>query len=413
MPLSDATCRAAKPAEKSYKISDGGGLHLLVETNGSRLWRQAYRFDGKQKLLALGAYPAIGLANARAARDENKALLAKGVDPSVQRRLDRSAARIARTNTFRIVADELIAKFAAEGDDPKTIEKKKWLVGLLNGDIGDRPIAEVAASELLDALRKIERRGRYDTARRARSLAGRVFRYAISTGRAKRDPSSDLAGALISPKVAHRAAITEPKAAGALLRAIDDLDGQVTTRAALQLIALTFVRPGELRHAEWKEFDTRGAVWKIPAHKMKMPRPHMVPLSRQALAIVADIRQVTGTSPFLFPQIRSWHRPISDGTLNAALRRLGYDKTQVTAHGFRSTASTLLNESRLWHHDAIERQLAHQDGDDVRAAYNSAEYWDERVRMMQWWADYLDELRAAGSVVSIAKARLSRPSKAS
>ncbi|MET4233385.1 integrase [Bradyrhizobium sp. LA6.10] len=408
MPLSDAACRSAKPADKPYKISDAGGLYLLVEKNGSRLWRQAYRFDGKQRLIALGSYPAVSLADARIARDANKGHLAKGVDPSAQRKLDRGAARIARTNTFRIVADELIAKFEAEGDDPATIEKKKWLIGLLTGDIGDRPIAEIAAPELLDALRKIERRGRYESARRARSLAGRVFRYAIATGRAERDPTGDLAGALISPKVQHRAAITEPKAVGALLRAIDDTDGQVTTRAALQLIALTFVRPGELRHAEWKEFNTCDAIWSIPASKMKMPRPHMVPLSRQALALIADLREVTGSSPFLFPQIRSWHRPISDGTLNAALRRLGYDKTQMTAHGFRSTASTRLNESRLWHHDAIERQLAHMEADEVRAAYNSAEYWDERVRMMQWWADYLDDLRKSGAVVPIAKARRSR-----
>lgn len=369
MPLSDAACRSAKPGDdKPYKISDAGGLFLLVEKNGSRFWRQAYRFDGKQRLIALGAYPAISLAAARTARDENKALLAKGVDPSAQRKLDRGAARIARTNTFRIVADELIAKFEAEGDDPSTIEKKKWLIGLLNGDIGDRPIADIAAPELLDALRKIERRGRYESARRARSLAGRVFRYAIATGRAERDPTGDLAGALISPKVQHRAAITEPKAVGALLRAVDDIDGQVTTRAALQLIALTFVRPGELRHAEWKEFDVRGAIWNIPKEKMKLPRSHSVPLSRQAISIIEGIREVTGTSAFLFPQIRSWHRPISDGTLNAALRRLGYDKTQMTAHGFRSTASTLLNESRLWHHDAIERQLAHMEADEVRQA---------------------------------------------
>jgi integrase len=414
MPLSDVACRSAKPAEKPYKISDAGGLHLLVEKNGSRLWRQAYRFDGKQKLLALGAYPAVSLADARIARDAHKALLAKGIDPSGQRKLDRTAARIARTNTFRIVADELIAKFEAEGNNPKTIEKKNWLIGLLDGEIGHRPIAEIAAPELLDALRKIERRGRYETARRARSLAGRVFRYAIATGRAERDPSGDLAGALISPKVQHRATITEPNAVGALMRAIDDVDGQVTTRAALQLIALTFVRPGELRHAEWKEFDLQGAVWNIPALKMKMPRPHKVPLSRQSIAIIEALREVTGTSPYLFPQIRSWHRPISDGTLNAALRRLGYDKTQMTAHGFRSTASTLLNESRRsdgrrrWDSDAIERQLAHQEEDEVRGAYNGAEYWEERGPMMQWWADYLDDLRKSGRVVSIAKARRSR-----
>ncbi|MET4456498.1 integrase arm-type DNA-binding domain-containing protein [Bradyrhizobium sp. RT3b] len=334
MPLSDAACRSAKSAEKPFKLSDAGGLYLLVETSGSRLWRQAYRFDGKQRLIALGAYPVVSLAEARIARDTNKALLAKGVDPSAQRKLDRGAARIARTNTFRIVADELIAKFEAEGDDPATIEKKKWLIGLLSGDIGDRPIAEIAAPELLDALRKVERRGRYESARRARSLAGRVFRYAIATGRAERDPSGDLAGALISPKVQHRASITEPKRVGALLRAVDDIDGQITTRAALQLIALTFVRPGELRHAEWKEFDLRGAVWSIPKEKMKMPRPHMVPLSRQAIAIIEDLREVTGTSSYLFPQIRSWHRPISDGTLNAALRRLGYGCQRLRVSDF-------------------------------------------------------------------------------
>lgn len=413
MPLSDTACRSAKSADKPYKISDGGGLHLLVEKNGSRLWRQAYRFDGKQKLIALGAYPTVSLADARASRDANKALLAKGIDPSTQRKLDRGAARVARANTFRIVADELIVKFEAEGDDPATIEKKKWLLGFINADLGDRPIAEIKTSELLDVLRKIEKRGRYDTARRARSISGRVFRYAISTDRAERDPSADLAGALIAPKVNHRAAITEPREVGALLRAIDDMEGQITTRAALQLIALTFVRPGELRYAEWKEFDLKGAVWSIPKEKMKMSRPHKVPLSRQAVAIVSNLREVTGSSPYLFPQIRSWHRPISDGTLNAALRRLGYTKAQVTAHGFRSTASTLLNESRLpdggrrWDRDAIERQLAHQEADEIRGAYNGAEYWEERVPMMQWYADFLDELRGSGAVLSIEKSQRS------
>jgi integrase len=244
--------------------------------------------------------------------------------------------------------------------------------------LGERPISEIKPPELLGALRKIERRGRHDTARRARSLAGRVFKYAIATSRAERDPSSDLAGALISPKVQHRAAIIEPKAVGSLLRAVDDLDGQPTTRAALQLLALTFVRPGELRYAEWGEFDIAGQVWNIPANKMKMPRPHRVPLARQSLVLIESLQKLTGSSRYLFPQIRSWYRPISDGTLNAALRRLGYSKTEMTAHGFRSTASTLLNESGKWNRDAIERQLAHQEGDETRAAYNHAEFWSER-----------------------------------
>jgi integrase len=402
MPLTDTTCRTSKSREKPYKLSDGGGLYLQVEKNGSKLWRHAFRFDGKQKLVALGAYPIVSLAEARAGRDANKSLLARGVDPSVQRKIDRGAARIARSNTFRIVADELLEKFKIEGDDPKTLEKKKWLLGFVNADLGERPIAEIKAPELLEVLRKIERRGRFDTARRARSLAGRVFKFAIATNRAERDPSTDLAGALISPKIQHRAAITEPKAVGALLRAIDGLDGQPTTRAALQLIAVTFVRPGELRHAEWKEFDIPSAVWNIPAEKMKMNRPHRVPLSRQAVALIKDLQEITGSSRYLFPQIRSWHRPISDGTLNAALRRLGYSKTEMTAHGFRSTASTLLNESGKWNADAIERQLAHLETNEVRGAYiHSAEFWQERVRMMRWWADELDRLRGLGRVVKI------------
>src|ERR1700733_4502839 len=404
MPITDTVCRTSKPGEKPYKLSDGGGLYLLVEKNGSKLWRHAFRFDGKQKLVALGAYPIVSLVEARAGRDANTSLLAKGIDPSVQRKIDRGAARVARSNTFSIIADELLEKFKAQGDDPKTLGKKKWLLGFINADLGDRPVAEIKAPELLDVLRKIERRGRFDTARRARSLAGRVFKYAIATNRADRDPSTDLAGALISPKVQHRASIIEPNAVGALMRAINDLDGQLTTRSALQLIALTFVRPGELRHAEWKEFDIPNAFWNIPPEKMKMSRPHKVPLSRQAIGIIEGLRPITGGSRYLFPQIRSWHRPISDGTLNAALRRLGYSKAEMTAHGFRSTDSTLLNESRKYSGDAIERQLAHQDGDDTRAAYNFAEFWEERVKLMQWWGDYLDELRELGQVAAALRA---------
>jgi hypothetical protein len=283
MPLSDAACRGAKAREKAFKISDGGGLFLQVEKNGSKLWRQAYRFDGKQKLLSLGPYPVVTLAAARAGRDANKALLAKGIDPSTQRKLDRGAEKIARANTFKIVAEELLTKFEKDGDDPKTLGKRRWLLCFAYTDFGDRPISEIKVPELLDVLRKIERRGRHDTARRLRALAGRVFRYAIATSRAERDSSADLAGALIAPKVQHRAAaITDPAGVGALLRAIDDFDGQPSTKAALQLAPLFFVRPGELRHAEWTEFDTDAAVWAIPAPKMKMDRPHRVPLAKQS-----------------------------------------------------------------------------------------------------------------------------------
>ena len=274
------------------------------------------------------------------------------------------------------------------------MKKKRWLLEFAYSEIGDRPIAEIKAAELLALLRKIEARGRYESARRLRSLAGAVFRYGVATSRCENDPSSVLVGALTTPTVTHRAAIIEPSAIGPLLRAIDGFDGQPSTKAAMQLAPLLFVRPGELRHAEWTEFDLDNAIWSIPAAKMKMKRPHRVPLSKQSIAIISELRQITGSCRYLFPQIRSWHRPISDGTLNAALRRLGYDKTEMTAHGFRSMASTRLNESGKFSADAIERQLAHQEQDGVRNAYmHAAEFWPERVSMMQWWADYLGALR--------------------
>lgn len=399
-PLSDSACRSAQPKSgpnnepKPNKLSDGGGLFLLVQPTGSKLWRQAYRFDGKQKLLSLGPYPQTSLSEARAAREANKKLLAQGIDPSAQRKLERSSAQASRLSTFQAVADEMIEKHRRDGNDEKTLAKKRWLLQFAFTDIGHRPVSEIKAPELLEVLRKIEKRGRFESARRLRALAGSVFRYGVATGRCENDPSAVLRGALVTPKVSHRAAVTEPKAVGALLRAIDGFEGQPVTRAALRLAPLLFVRPGELRNAEWVEFDLSDAVWSIPASKMKMKRPHKVPLSRQAIAIIEEIRELTGACRYLFPQVRSWHRPLSDGTLNAALRRLGYDKNEMTAHGFRSMASTRLNESGKFSSDAIERQLAHQEQDEVRNAYvHAAEFWDERVRMMQWWADYLDELR--------------------
>lgn len=398
----DLAFRSAKPREKPFKLSDGGGLFLLVQPNATKLWRLAYRFDGKQKLLALGLYPVISLADARTRRDAAKKLLSDGVDPSIERKAQRRAAQMSRRNTFRAVAEELMVKFKAEGDAPATLKKKQWLLDFATAEFGNRPIAEVKAPEVLEALRKIEKRGRHETATRVRSTVGAVFRYAIATGRAERDPSADLRGALITPTVIHRATIVEPNAVGALLRAIDGFEGQPTTRYALQLAPLVFVRPGELRKAEWSEFFIPDAEWRIPGSKMKMRRPHRVPLAAQALAILAELREITGGSKYLFPSVRSWHRPISENTLNAALRRLGYDKTELTVHGLRSTASSLLNESGMWNADAIERQLAHQEQDEVRGAYtHAAEFWQERVRMMKWWASHLDELRDRGRVVAI------------
>ena len=397
--LTDISIRKAKPRERDYKLSDAQGLFLLVRPGGSRLWRLAYRFGGKQKLLALGAYPTVTLAEARERRDAARKLLANGKDPGLERRLEKIAAA-AGGNAFQEVAEELLDKLAREGRAEHTIKKNRWLLAPAFETFGDRSIGEVTAPELLHACRKFEQRGRYDSALRLRTVAGMVFRYAIATGRAERDVSQDLRGALTMPPVNHRPAITEPSKVGELLRAIDDYTGQPTTRLALRFAALVFVRPGELRHARWQEFDLSAAVWTIPAETMKMKRPHRVPLARQTIATIREVQRITGNGEFLFPAITSVRRPMSENTLNAALRRLGYGKEEVCAHGFRTTASTLLNETGRWNPDAIERQLAHQEEDDVRRAYmHGAEFWDERVRMMQAWADYLDRLRSGAVVI--------------
>jgi integrase len=388
------------------KLSDGGGLFLLINPKpvGSKLWRLAYRFAGKQKTLALGVYPSISLAQARQGRDEAKKLLANGIDPSIQRKTDRQLAKIAVENTFRSVAEELVAKLERESRAHVTIAKKRWLLDFAYPAFGDRPVNEITAKDLLALLREIEGRGIYETAKRLRSTCGMVFRYAIATGRADRDPSTDLRGALTTHQVSHRAAIVEPTEIGALLRAIEGFDGQPTTWAALRLAPHVFVRPGELRQAEWIEFDVDAAIWTIPAQKMKMRRSHRVPLSRQSLGIVRDLREITGSGRFVFPSVRTVLRPISENTLNAALRRLGYASEDMSTHGFRSMAATRLNEMGRWNPDAIERQLGHQEVNAVRRAYtHGAEFWAERVQMMQVWSDYLDGLRTRGTVVSFSQ----------
>ena len=402
--LKDTSLRNTKPTARPKKLSDHGGLHLLVQPTGSRLWRLAYRFAGKQKTLALGVYPAVSLAEARRGKDEAKNLLAKGVDPAAQRKLDRQVAKAGTESTFRAVAEEVISKLEREGRAHVTITKKRWLLDFAFPAFGDRPVADITARDLLALLREIEGRGLYETAKRLRSTCGMVFRYAIATGRAERDPSGDLRGALTTHQVSHRAAIVEPAGIGALLRAIDGFDGQPTTRAALRLAALVFVRPGELRHAEWKEFNLGAAAWSIPAEKMKMRRPHRVPLARQSLAILGDLKDITGSGRWLFPSVRTVLRPISENTLNAALRRLGYASETMSTHGFRAMAATRLNEMGRWNPDAIERQLAHQEANAVRRAYtHRAEYWLERVAMMQAWADYLDELKEGGKVLPMVR----------
>ena len=399
MSLSDTSIRNAKGEAKAYKLADAGGLYVLVNPNRSRLWRWKYRFGGKEKVLAIGAYPAVSLAKAREARDAARERLAERTDPSEHKRDVRRQAHLVAANTFGLIAEEFLDKQRREGKAAATLVKKEWLLGLARHELGDRPVSELRAPDILPVLKAIEARGTHETALRLRAVIGAVFRYAIATGRADVDPSQSLHGALIRPQVTHRAAVTSAEAFGGLLRAIDGCEGQLSTRAALQLLAVLFPRPGELRMAEWSEFDLAKATWTIPAIRTKMRREHRMPLPPQAVAILEGLRPITGNGKLVLPSVRTNARPISENTLNAALRRLGYTKDQVTAHGFRATASTLLNESGRWNPDAIERQLAHVEANAVRRAYARGEHWDERVTMMRWWADHLDTLRAGGEVV--------------
>ncbi len=397
MPLTDTSVRNSKPKDRPYKLADSQGLHLLVTPNGSRLWRLKYRVAGKEKLLSIGAYPTVSIKMARETRDDARGLLATGIDPSQAKKDSKRAEEAATRHTFRAVSDEYLAKLKREGRAEATLTKLEWLLSLANGAIGHRPIGEIAAPEILNMLRKIEERGVHETANRLRSTIGSVFRYAVATGRADNDPTFALKGALTRPVVVPRPAITGKEAFGALLRAIDGFDGQPATCAALKLMALLAPRPGELRLARWQEFELDAATWTIPAARTKMRREHRVPLPRQAIEVLRELHGLTGRGELVFPSVRSMLRPISENTLNAALRRMGYGPDEVTAHGFRSTFSTIANESGKWNGDAIERALAHIENNDVRRAYLRAEYWEERVAMAQWWADLLDDLRLMGA----------------
>lgn len=400
MPLSDVQIRGAKAAESLAKLSDGKGLQLWVTPAGGKIWKLAYRHGGAQKTLTIGAYPEITLAAARDQRDHAKRLLVSGVDPAQQKALDKLAKTNSDAMTFGIVADELIAKKIREGRAAATIVKMRWLLDQARPVLASRPISVISAVEVLSVLRIAEKKGKLETARRMRATIGEVFRYAIATARATNDPTFALRGALTVPTVKNRAAITNAKELGALLRAIDAFEGQPTTVAALKLMAILFPRPGELRLAEWREFDLVGGVWTIPAIRAKMRREHRVPLPRQALVILEGLAPYTGHGELVLPGLRTAKRPISENTMNAALRRMGYSQDDMTSHGFRAAASTLLNESGKFNPDAIERALAHQDADAVRRAYARGEHWQERVTMGQWWADYLDTLRDGAKVLS-------------
>jgi integrase len=402
VPLTDKQIQALRPTEgRVAKHSDGMGLQLWVTPSGAKLWNLAYRFAGKQRKLAIGPYPTIPLKEARARRDEAKRQLDVGLDPSQQKRLAKLVATAEQANTFEAIAAEFFEKKRGEGKAAATLTKLEWLIRIAKPTLGLRPMTEISAPEILRVLRGVEARERRESAKRLRAVIGAIFRYAVATGRAANDPTAALKGALMSPIVRHRAAIVEPVGLGELLRAIDGHTGMPEVRAGLQLLALTFVRPGELRAAHWAEIDFEAATWTIPSSRMKMRRPHRVPLAHQTIDVLRNVRAIVGESELIVPGARGRGRPLSENTLNASLRRLGYTKDEMTAHGFRAAASSILNECGQWNPDAIEAQLAHVEGNTVRRAYARAEFWDERVKMMQWWADKLDELKRPGEIIPL------------
>ncbi len=394
--LTPSAVANAKPRANAYKLAAERGMYLLVQPSGARLFRMDYRRPGtgKRNTLALGVFPDVSLRKARERRDEARALLADGIDPGAQRK----AAKDAGADTFEAIAREWHGKRKPKWTESYATHLMRRLEVNVFPWIGSSPIAKLTAPNLLTMLRRIESRGLIETAHRVHQTCAEVFRYAIATGRATADPTPSLRGAIPPAAKVHFASIKEPDRVADLLRDIDGYAGHYVTRAALQLAPLVFVRPGELRHAEWAEIDMDKAEWRIPAEKMKMRAPHIVPLSTQAVAILRDLHPLTGRGGYVLPSLRTHERPMSENTVNAALRRLGYDGRTMVGHGFRSMASTLLNEQG-WHRDAIERQLAHAERDQVRAAYNYAEHLPERRKMMQAWADYLDGLRTAPSKI--------------
>ena len=399
MALTDIAVRNAKFVEKPFKLADGEGMYLFVNAVG-KYWRLDYRFLNKRKTLSLGKYPVVSLAAARQKRADAKRQLSDGIDPLEYKKIKKRTMIVGCAISFLAVAQEWFSKNRGQWVESHS-EK---IIARLERDIfpwiGNRPIGELTAPEVLSALRRIEARGAVETAHRAHQNCGQIFRYAIATGRAERDVCADLRGALPPTSQKHHASITEPRAVGELLRTLRGYQGSFVTACALKLAPLVFLRPGELRHAEWSEINLDNAEWRISAAKMKMRAPHIVPLSRQAIEVLQEIRPLTGHRRYVFPSVRTSDRPMSENTVLGALRRLGYEKEEMTGHGFRSMASTLLNENG-WNPDAIERQLAHSERNSIRAAYNYAEFLPERRKMMQWWADYLDSLAQGANVIPI------------
>ncbi len=393
MPLTATAAKQAKPKGKDYKLSDTKGLFLLVKRNGSKYWRLKYRFGGKEKLLALGVFPEVSLKEAREKQADARKLLANGSDPGEAKRAKKSAQHQSSDNSFEVIALEwfnikMSDKSKSHQDRTKRALEKDFFPAL-----GRLPISDITPPTLLSALRKIESRGAIETAHRAKQVAGQIFRYAVATGRADRDPSADLSGALKPPKEKHFSAITEPKAVGQLLIAIESFQGTATVKAALRLSPILFCRPGELRHMEWDEINWEENRWEIAADKMKLKQPHIVPLSKQALSILKDHQQLTGRGRFVFPSARGASRPLSENGVRTALRTMGYDNDTMTPHGFRAMARTLLDEVLGYRIEWIEQQLAHTVKDTLGRAYNRTSHLVDRTAMMQAWSDYLDNLK--------------------
>ena len=402
MPLTDTKARNAKPKDKQFKLYDTDGLFLLVTPPGGKWWRFKYRFDGKEKLMSLGTYPEVSLAKARDRRNKAREQVADGIDPC-QVRKAMKAAKAQDENTFKVVALEWFSKFTVNWAPGHAVKIKGRLENDVFPYIGDCPIIDIKAPELLMVLRRIESRGAVDSAHRTRTTCSQIFRYAVATGRAERDPAADLRGALPPAKSSHFAAITEPEKVGGLLRAIDGYEGSFVTKCALCLAPLLFVRPGELRQMEWMEIDFDSAEWNIPAEKMKTGQPHLVPLARQAIAILREIQPLTGTGRYVFPSARTTKRPMSNNAVLAALRRMGFEKTEMTGHGFRAMARTILDEVLQVRPDFVEHQLAHAVRDPNGRAYNRTAFMQERRKMMQTWADYLYGLKAGAKVIPLKK----------
>ena len=397
MALTAIEASKARATDKPQKLADGGGLYLLVQPNGAKYWRLDYRFAGKRKTLAVGVYPDVSLSDARERREAGRKMLANGADPSAVKKAQKAAVVALAENSFEIVAREWLTKFSKDWKESHTRTGLGRLVNDIFPWLGSRPIGEITAPELLAVLRRIESRGALSTAHRCLAICGQVFRYAIATGRAQRDLSADLKGSLPPHRGKHLAAITEPMQIGKLMRDIEGYRGSFIVRCALRIAPMVFVRPIELSRAEWTEFDFDKAEWRIPADKMKMKALHIVPLPTQAAAILRELHPLTGSGKYLFPNVRTGTLPMAGNTMLAAIRSMGYTSTEMTAHGFRHMASTLLNEQGF-NADAIERQLAHK-ASGVRATYNAAEYLPERRRMMQSWADYLDKLKVGAEVM--------------